>query len=79
MLNDKSIDKILCIGRFKYDVAARLEYAKINKKKIVLVEDLNNIVNTILNDTKGDIYTMVCFDMTAILKSKIKEASNENN
>ena len=79
MLNDKSIDKILCIGRFKYDVAARLEYAKINKKKIILVEDLNNIVNTILNDTKGDIYTMVCFDMTAILKSKIKEASDENN
>ena len=79
MLNDKSIDKILCIGRFRYDVAARLGYANIDSKKIVLIDDLDTIVNTVLNDTKGDIYTMVCFDMTAILKSKIKEWENENN
>ena len=79
MLNNKDIDKILCIGRFKYDVAARLEYASIDSKKIIMIDDLDNIMDTVLNDTKGDIYTMVCFDMTAILKSKIKEASNENN
>ena len=79
MLNDKSIDKIVCIGRFRYDVATRLQYASIDSDKIILVDNLNNIIDTVLNNTKGDIYTMVCFDMTAILKSKIKEASNENN
>lgn len=79
MLNDKSIDKILCIGRFRYDVALRLEYASINKEKVILVDDINDIMNITLNDTKGDIYTMVCFDMTEVLKSKIKEAANEKN
>ena len=79
MLNNKDIDKILCIGRFRYDVATRLEYAKINRKKIILVDNLDDIINITLNETKGDIYTMVCFDMTAILKKKIMEAQNEKN
>ena len=79
MLNDNSINKIVCIGRFKYDVANRLNYANINQDKIILVENTNDIITTTLNETTGDIYTMVCFDMTAIIKKQIQEVSNENN
>lgn len=76
LLNTSDVDKIFCIGRFKYDVANRLVYANIDPKKIILVEDISNIINIIREETKYNIYTMVCFDITAILKEKIKEAQN---
>ena len=70
---DNNIDKIFCIGRFRYDVATRLEYAGIDKNKIVLIDDLNNIIKTVDKKSHGDIYTMVCFDMTAIIRKKALE------
>ena len=79
LLNDKYIDKILIIGRFRYDVLTRLTYANIDKDKLILVDNLDNIVDIIKNNTNGEIYTMVCFDMTAILKKKILEANNGEN
>ncbi len=79
LLNDKKIDKIYCIGRFRYDVVTRLEFANINKDKIVLVDDLSKLIKMVKADSKGDIYTMVCFDMTANIKALIKEDENENN
>ena len=70
LLNDKNIDKIICIGRFRYDVATRLEFAKIPKEKIILVDDINTkLIPTIKNKTEGKLYTMVCFDMTANIKA----------
>lgn len=69
LLNDKNIDKIFCIGRFRYDVITRLEFAGIDKNKIVLIDDLNTLIDKVKKNSIGDIYTMVCFDMTAnILK-----------
>jgi len=66
-LNIKDIDTIYCIGRFRYDVAARLVNAGISEKKLVLVEDIHSI-NNLLKKSKGTIFTMVCFDMTIILR-----------
>lgn len=68
---DKKIDKIFCIGRFKYDVATRLLYANIPKEKIILVDDVNNLL-TYVKKSKGNIYTMVCFDMTAVIRKMIE-------
>lgn len=79
LLNDPTIDKILVIGRFRYDVVTRLAYTKIDKNKIILVDHLDNILNIIKEKTKGTIFTMVCFDMTAVLKKLIKGDNNENN
>jgi UDP-N-acetylmuramyl pentapeptide synthase len=73
VLNNKNIDKILIIGRFKYDMLTRLEYTGINKSKLILVEDINNIMDIIKNKTKGTIYSMVCFDMEIVLKDIIKK------
>ena len=73
---DNDIEKYYLIGRFRYDVATRLEYAGINSNKIVLIDDLDNLINIVKKTSTGNIYTMVCFDMTA----KIKElVNNENN
>lgn len=73
LLNDNSIDKIFCIGRFKYDVYTRLKLAGIRDDKLILVDDLNNILSLVRKKSKGSIYTMVCFDMTAVLKKLLNE------
>lgn len=72
LLNDSNIDKIFCIGKFRYDVKTRLEYANIPADKLVLVDDLNNLLSMVKTKSKGNIYTMVCFDMTAIIKKMIE-------
>lgn len=79
LLNSKDIDKIFCIGRFRYDVYNRLKYANIPDDKLILVDDLNNILNLVKKKSKGKIYTMVCFDMTAILRKLLNEVNHENN
>ncbi len=79
LLDDEGIDKIFCIGRFKYDVACRLMYAGIDKEKIVLVEDLSRLLDMVEADSAGDIYTMVCFDMTEIILNMLKEKNHEEN
>ena len=79
LLNDESIEKIILIGRFKLDVRVRLEYAKIPNEKIYMLDDINEIVHVLKTETKGNIYTMVCFDMTEILLKKFKEEPNGNH
>jgi len=69
-LNNQNIDKIICIGRFRYDVATRLSYAGIDKKKMFILDDINNLIK-VIKMTKGDIYTMVCFDMTEKIKTML--------
>ncbi len=71
-LNDKSINRIFCIGRFKWDVRNRLHYDNIPDDKIVMIDNLDNLVPTIKKESVGHIYTMVCFDMTAIIKEKVR-------
>lgn len=79
LLNNHEIDKIICIGRFKYDVATRLSYAGIKNEKLILVDDLNNLIQIIKEKTVGQIYTMVCFDMTAIIHNLIEGENHGNN
>ncbi|MDE5630631.1 MAG: DUF1727 domain-containing protein [Bacilli bacterium] len=79
LLNDKTIDKIFCIGRFRYDVYNRLMYANIDKEKLVLVDNEKDIIKIVKNNSKGNIYTMVCFDMTAVIKKLLMEETHENN
>ncbi len=77
LLDSKNIDKIFCIGRFRYDVITRLSFAGIPKDKIVLVHDLNDLIKLVKEDSVGDIYTMVCFDMTANILKLIEDDENE--
>lgn len=77
LAKDKNIDKIFVLGKYRYDVATRLEYARIDTKKIVLVDDVNTVVERVKKESKGDIYSMVCFDMTEIITNLIKGDKNE--
>ena len=76
-LNDNSIKNIILIGKFCNDMRLRMEYAKINKNKLILVEDISNLAEVIKKKTTGNIYSMVCFDKEIELKRIIKEENND--
>lgn len=77
LLRDKSIDKIICLGKYKYDVATRLSYAGIDDNTLVLLDDITKLFE-VLDNTQGDIYTLVCFDMTSEITKMVKEYNHEN-
>lgn len=76
-LNDSKVKNIILIGRFCNDMRLRMEYAGIDKNKILLVEDLKDLPNIIKNKTKGNIYSMVCFDKEIELKKIIEGENND--
>lgn len=78
-LNDKTVDKIFLLGRFRYDVATKLDVDGILKEKIVLVDDLTDLIDLVKEQSEGDIYTMVCFDMTAIITDMLEVKENEKS
>ncbi len=77
-LNDESIKNIILIGKFCYDMQLRMEYANIDKDKLIIVEDINNLSEILKNKTEGKIYSMVCFDKEIELKKIIKEDNNND-
>ena len=77
ILDMDNIDKIFCIGRFRYDVYNRLILAGIKEDKLILVDDIKSIISLVKEKSTGMIFTMVCFDMTAILKKLIMEDNND--
>ena len=76
-LNDSSISNIILIGKFCNDMMLRMDYAGINKDKLILVEDINDLSEIIKKKTKGNIYSMVCFDKEIELKRIIKEENHD--
>lgn len=73
LLNDKSIDKIVCVGPYRYDFAARLKLAGINKDKIIILSNFDNFKETINNETKGTVYGILNFDYVKPFIDSIKE------
>ena len=55
----------------------RMKYAGISEDKLILVEDLSNLAEAIKKKTKGNIYSMVCFDKEIQLKKIIKEENHD--
>ena len=73
-LNKKDIDKIYCIGRFRYDVALCLKYKGVPDTKIVIVDDYKRVLsNKVFIHSKGNIYTVIFLDMMASVRKALSE------
>ena len=73
ILNESSVDKIICAGPYAYDIATRLKYAGINEENIIILDNLDNIKETVEKETKGNVYAILNFDYVEPFKTKIKE------
>ena len=63
LLNDKSIERIILVGPFAYDIATRLKIAGVDTKKILYCTDYNNSLDYAVKHAKGNLYCVVYFDL----------------
>lgn len=70
-LKKHKIDKIICTGTNKYDIAVRIKQCGFENKKIVCFDDLECASDTILNKTKGNVYAILNFDYVKPFKKII--------
>ena len=73
LLNDKSIEKIILIGPFAYDLAVRLKTANVDPKKFLYCIDYNNSLDYCMKHAKGDLYCLLYFDLNYLYIGKLKE------
>ena len=62
ILNDDSLEKIICVGVQRFDLALRMKCAGIDNDKIYISENLDDSIEYIKNNTYGDIYAILNFD-----------------
>lgn len=72
LLNDDKIKDIICVGRFRNDVAVRIKYAIEKNKKIKFSDNLDNIIKLIDAKTT-DVYCVLCPTLDENFKLLLKE------
>ena len=62
LLNNGTVDKIICAGPYRYDFAVRMQLAGFPKDKLIILDDLNNAGRVFDEQTKGNVYGILNFD-----------------
>ena len=76
LLNNDSIDKVVCVGIHRYDIATRMKYAGIDEKKILIFDNLEKATETIKKKTKGNIYAILNFDYVKPFNTLMNETGD---
>lgn len=72
LLNTCNINKIICVGPYKYDIALRLKYSNIDEDKLILLDNFDNMKDKI-NKLDGEVYAILNFDYVDPFIKSIKE------
>ncbi len=72
LLKKLKVQKFVCVGIHRYDIATRLKYAGMEEKNIIVFEELKESVAYIKNKTKGNIYAILNFDYVEPFKIEMK-------
>lgn len=62
LLQDMDIEKIVCVGIHRFDIALRMKYSGIDEKKLVEFKNLVEATNYIKTKTSSNIYAILNFD-----------------
>ena len=73
LLNDKYTDKVICVGRDRYDIATRMKYAGFTNKQIKIYENLEEAKEMIKEKSNGDIFAILNFDYVNPFNELMKE------
>lgn len=79
MLKKSNLDKIVCAGKHRYDIATRLKLAGIEEKKIIVYETLLESTNYIKAKTKGNIYAILNFDYVSPFNEYMNGSDTNDN
>lgn len=77
-LTHNKVDKIICVGTNQYDIATRIKQTGINQKKIFCFDNLELAKETILNNSKGNIFAVLNFDYLEPFNKILGGDSNGN-
>lgn len=78
LLNNDKTDKVICVGRDRYDIALRMKYAGFKEEQIMMYNDLNEATDMIKNKSKGDIFAILNFDYVIPFNNLMAGDDNEN-
>jgi len=73
LLNDKNIDKVICVGPQRYDIATRMKYAGFNDNQIEVFDTLYAAKEMIKLKSKGDIFAILNFDYVKPFNDLMRE------
>ena len=62
LLNDDTLQKVVCAGPYRYDFAARIMLAGIPKDKIIILDNLDHAGKVLDEQTSGNVYGILNFD-----------------
>ena len=62
LLNDDTLQKVVCAGPYRYDFAARMTLAGIPKDKIIILDNLDHAGKILDEQTSGNVYGILNFD-----------------
>ena len=71
LLNNKTVNKIICVGDNSYDIATRIKYAGIDEKLIYVFDNLETSMKEIKKG-KDDILAILNFDYVLPFNNLIK-------
>lgn len=78
-LTHSHVEKVICVGINRYDIATRMKYAGIDEKNIIVFETLEEATNYIKRKTKGNIFAILNFDYVKPFTSLMKGSDNHGN
>ena len=73
ILNDEYTDKIICVGRDKYDIATRMKLAGFKHNQIMIYDNLKDAEDMIKKESTGDIFAILNFDYVEPFNDLMKE------
>lgn len=73
ILNDGYTDKVICVGRDKFDIATRIKLAGFNHNQIMIYDNLKDAEDMIKNKSNGDIFAILNFDYVEPFNDLMKE------
>ena len=73
ILNDEYTDKVICVGRDKYDIATRIKLAGFKHNQIMIYDNLKDAEDMIKNKSIGDIFAILNFDYVEPFNDLMKE------
>lgn len=61
LLNNNCVKKVVLAGKYVHDLVSRFTYSEIDMKKVTAMENLDEMMDEVKQNSKGEIYVVTCF------------------
>ena len=77
LLNDGSIENVVCAGPYRYDFAVRMLIAGVPEEKLIILDTLDHAGEVFDKQTKGNVYGILNFDYIPPFINSVNEIKEE--